>query len=226
MTKKKLTKKEKQRLAEAEAKRKALEEEAERLRLQKEERERLKLELKEAKERAEREVAEQKVRVEHLGLSCKIFEDNKENKLLQDINLRETEDWKLYLECNRLPNPAVLAEMNTYLFLWKLDNKTNCIEDNLAKTKEVLSLLDVLTNLIDNPLNNSKKQIENWKEVQNNFRKELQDRLDNVSFHLLRQLETNLTQIDLEKCTYLNECPFLTLCMWTLMKIPRAFNDS
>lgn len=226
MAKKKLTKKEKQRLAEAEAKRKAAEEEAERLRLQKEEKERLKREAKEAKERAEREVAEHHIRFEHLGNSCRLFEEYQQTKLLQDIGLREAEEWKLYLECNGLPNPANLAEMNTYLFLWKLDKKTNFIDDNLPKTQEVLNLLSVIDTLIDNPLNNKQKQVENWKEVRNNFREELQERLDNSSFHILRQLETNMNPVDLETMTYLKECPFLILCMWTVLKIPRAFNDS
>jgi len=226
MAKKKLTKKEKQRLAEAEAKRKAAEEEAERLRIQKEEKERLKREAKEAKERAEREVAEHHIRFKNLRNSCKLFEEHKEIKLQQDIALREAEEWKLYLECNGLPNPGILSEMNTYLFLWKLDTKTNFIEDNLPKTQEVLNLLKVLDNLIDNPLNNTKKQVDNWKEVRDDFRVELQDRLDKSSFHLLRQLETNMTLVDLEMVTYLKECPYLTLCMWSVLKIPRAFNDS
>uniref|UniRef100_A0A1B6JCL1 IC97/Casc1 N-terminal domain-containing protein n=1 Tax=Homalodisca liturata TaxID=320908 RepID=A0A1B6JCL1_9HEMI len=226
MAKKKLTKKEKQRLAEAEAKRKAAEEEAERLRLQKEEKERLKREAREAKERAEREVAEHYIRIENLGYSCELFKKNKEVKLQHDIALREAEEWKMYLECNGLPNPGNVSEMNTYLFLWKLDKKTNYIDDNLPKTQEVLNLLNVLNSLIDNPLNNSRKQIDNWKEVRDDFREELQNRLDKSSFHLLRQLETNMTQVDLEMVTYLKECPYLTLCLWTLLKIPRAFNDS
>lgn len=226
MAKKKLTKKEKQRLAEAEAKRKVAEEEAEKLRIQKEEKERLKREAKEAKERAEREIAEHHIRAENLSYSCELFENNKKVKLQHDIAIKDAEEWKLFLECNGLPNPANLAEMNTYLFLWKLDTKTNFIQDNLPKTEEVLGLLKVLNKLIDNPLNNSQKQVENWKEVRDDFREELQSRLDNSTFHILRQLETNMNQIDLETVTYLKECPYLTLCLWTLLKIPRAFNDS
>lgn len=226
MAKKKLTKKEKQRLAEAEAKRKAAEEEAEKLRIQKEEKERMKREAKEAKERAEREIAEHHIRAENLRYSCELFENNKKIKLLHDIAIQDAEEWKLFLECNGLPNPANLSEMNTYLFLWKLDLKTNFIQDNLPKTEEVLGLLKVLNKLIDNPLNNSKKQVDNWKEVRDHFREELQSRLDNSTFHILRQLETNMNQIDLETVTYLKECPYLTLCLWTLLKIPRAFNDS
>lgn len=226
MAKKKLTKKEKQRLAEAEAKRKAAEEEAEKLRVQKEEKERQKREAKEAKERAEREVAEHQIRVENLGHSCELFEKYREIKLQNDIALREAEEWKLYLECNGLPNPANLSEMNTYLFLWKLDTKTNFIEHNLPKTEEVLGLLKVLNKLIDNPLNNSQRQVSNWKEVRDDFREELQNRLDKSTFHILRHLSTNMKEIDLETVAYLKECPYLTLCLWTLLKVPRAFNDS
>lgn len=224
MAKKKLSKKEKQRLAEAEAKRKAAEEEAERVRLLKEEKERLKREAKEAKEKAEREVAEQKIRAENLLISCELFKSNGRTKLENDITLREEEEWRLYLKCDGLPHPGVLSDMNTYLFLWKLDNETNYIEKSLPKTFEVLSLLDVLDDLIDNPLNSPTKLIENWKEVRDNFREELQIRLDASSFNLLRHLERDLEQIDLETVRYFKECPHFILCLWTFLMIPRPFN--
>uniref|UniRef100_A0A1B6E5H5 IC97/Casc1 N-terminal domain-containing protein n=1 Tax=Clastoptera arizonana TaxID=38151 RepID=A0A1B6E5H5_9HEMI len=224
MSEKKLTKKEKLRLAEAEARRKAAEEDAERLRLEKEEKERLRREAKEAKEKSEREIAEQKIRHENLQISCELFKTNTINKLENDINLRKDEQWKLYLKCDGLPNPGIAPEMNTYLYLWKLDEETNFIDKGILKTFEVLSLLDDLNSLIDNPLNSPNNLIENWKEVRDSFREELQKRLDAASYNLLRHLERDLEQVDLDTVRYLKDCQHFVLCLWTKLMISRPFN--
>ncbi|XP_075210339.1 dynein axonemal intermediate chain 7-like [Lycorma delicatula] len=224
MVKKKLSKRELERIAEAEAKKKQQEEEAERQRLRKEEKERMKKEQARAREKAQKEANEHENRIQTLSKSCALFNEMKEKKLQKDIKSREEEDWILYLKCDGKPNPGNLGEMNTYLYLWQLENDSDYIDNTIIRCTEVLKLLDVSDNLINNPLNASENLVKNWKEVRQNFRTELQTRIDNATFSILRNLEQNMISIDLSTVHYLKECPHFILGLWTEIINPHPWN--
>ncbi|KAF2897505.1 hypothetical protein ILUMI_08661 [Ignelater luminosus] len=138
--KKKLSKKEKARLAAEQAEQARIQAELEAKRREEEERIRQIEERKAAIEKEKRETAEQNQRAEQLSASLNLINGIKgknKKKALEDRNQRE---WKQFLKCDGLPNPYECGELNTYLHLWEKTMEYTTIENASARTTEVLNV--------------------------------------------------------------------------------------
>ncbi|XP_022190549.1 dynein intermediate chain CFAP94, axonemal [Nilaparvata lugens] len=224
MAGRRITKREKLRLAEQEAKRKAKEEEEELKRLQALERQRAKEEEERVRQKQLLEEREHTVRKQKLAHSCKLLSICRKKKHKQDVAQRAYNDWRLYVLCEGVPNPSDVIAMNTYMFLWQGETDTQHIDKLVPKGEEVLRLLTVLDDLIDNPLDARPSRLANWKEVRHNFRSELQQRINMATFNIIRNFEETMEQIDLEVFKYMCTCPFMTLCLWTRSALPKPHN--
>ncbi|RZF35775.1 hypothetical protein LSTR_LSTR012073 [Laodelphax striatellus] len=224
MAGRKITKREKLRLAEQEAKKKAKEEEEELKRLQALERQRAKEEEERVRQKQLLEEREHNMRKQKLAHSCRLLSICRKKKHKQDVAQRAYNDWRLYVLCEGVPNPSDVIAMNTYMFLWQGETETQHIDQLVPKGVEVLRLLTVLDDLIDNPLDARPSKLANWKEVRHNFRSELQQRINMATFNIIRNFEQTMEQIDLEIFKYMCTCPFMTLCLWTRSALPKPHN--
>ncbi|CAF1096074.1 unnamed protein product [Didymodactylos carnosus] len=56
------------------------------------------------------------------------------------IKQREAFKWKRVLQCDGTPDPTVLPEINTYMSLWRDEQKNTAIENTMDQTNLVLSI--------------------------------------------------------------------------------------
>lgn len=163
--KKKLSKKEKLRLAAEQAEKAKISAEEAAAKAAELERIRLAEERKAAIEKQKKEGFEQQLRMEQLESAFEQFED-----LVAYVNnMREAAkiqaDWEFYVNCGRLPNPSKCDQMNTFLHLWENAIQETSMEEAARKTEDVLELLEELDDLIDTAKANDSDKVENWKWV-------------------------------------------------------------
>ncbi|PSN29539.1 hypothetical protein C0J52_25170 [Blattella germanica] len=218
--KKKLSKKEKQKLAAEKAEQERIEMEKERQRLIQEEKERVERERLEAEEKAKRDVAEQNVRVIQLQATIALFKSYGKKMYKLKLENRANEEWIQYLKCDGLPDPASLGEMNTYLYLWRNCEERGILEDVVRRTGETLGLLEAMQELIDIPLNNTPEHVENWIQVCNDFRKEQQISLDRATYLILRRIEEKMNITNVSEVHYLSKFDHFILCLWSILPLP------
>lgn len=79
-------------------------------------------------------------------------------KYEQDQMYREGLDWEHRIKCDGSPNPRVVQELNTYLFVWRQVNHDNEEDRNSYEDKclEIFKIMDAVDDVIDLPLNFSK----------------------------------------------------------------------
>ncbi|XP_068082233.1 dynein axonemal intermediate chain 7 [Anabrus simplex] len=136
----------------------------------------------------------------------------------------EISRWKRYLKCDGLPDPASVQQMHIYLHMWQNDDRLNDIDHVLAKSDEVIRFTEVLDELIENPLDNSERKVELWKEIRNSIRSTLQQHLDTATYILLRCVERNLTFITDQEVFYERITPHFTLCLWGILPPPPTYS--
>lgn len=80
-----------------------------------------------------------------------------QKKYEHDRMYRDEVDWKHWIECNGTPNPQVVQELNTYLFVWRQATHT-CDDRNtyMDKCLEIFNIMDAVDDIVDLPLDFSK----------------------------------------------------------------------
>lgn len=138
--KKKLSKKEKARLAAELAEKAKLNAEEEAAKAAELERIRLEEERRAAIAKEKRETFEQQIRMEQLEGGLEYFNQlvSYNKKLRADAKIQE--DWEFYVDCGRLPNPGKCDQMNTFLHLWEnmIDHTT--MEEAAKRTSDMLEV--------------------------------------------------------------------------------------
>ncbi|KAJ9600158.1 hypothetical protein L9F63_009568, partial [Diploptera punctata] len=210
------------RLAAEKAEQERIEMERERQRLIQEEKERVERERMEAEEKAKRDIAEQNIRIKELKETRDLFNSFKQKMYGLKLEKRANEEWAQYMKCDGLPNPASLGEMNTYLYLWRSTEEQGVLTEVVKRTQEVLDLFKVLEELIDVPLNSSKQLLENWKQVRNDFRLELQKTLNRCTYLILRKMEDTMDSKDTIQLRYTKTFDHFILCLWTVTSLPQS----
>jgi hypothetical protein len=74
-------------------------------------------------------------------------------KYEHDRKYREELDWKHWIRCDGTPNPQVVQELNTYLFVERqvchtCDDKNSYVE----KCLEIFKIMDAVDDIVDLPL--------------------------------------------------------------------------
>lgn len=88
---------------------------------------------------------------------CVMLSELSKKKYEYDRNYRDDIDWKHRIECNGTPNPQVVQELNTYLFIWRQvpyvsDDKNSYVD----KCLEIFNIIDAVDDIMDLPLDLSK----------------------------------------------------------------------
>ncbi|CAH0699494.1 unnamed protein product [Spodoptera exigua] len=77
------------------------------------------------------ELAEQEVRRDLLQKTVNLFQSFERQKMRYEQKKQEVAEWQQYLRCDGLPDPRVVTELNTFLHLWKQNEKSD--DDELDK---------------------------------------------------------------------------------------------
>ncbi|XP_055374487.1 dynein axonemal intermediate chain 7 [Condylostylus longicornis] len=197
--KKKLSKKEKQRLEAEKQELARLEQEKEKQRKLEEERERMEREREEAERRKEQEIIENKMRRKQLKFSMEYFDAVTSIINAIKIELKESDEWDDYMRCNGLPNAHIPGDLRKYLHQWKTHVE-------IEKTRESNWLLKadektLLTQDMDQPdltWKNLKKQQGNLGDIFAKRIREVLGILTELDRALLSDSLTQPTLIDLK----------------------------
>lgn len=80
-----------------------------------------------------------------------------QKKYEHDQMYRDELDWKHLIECDGTPNPRVVQELNTYLFVWRQVNLANEDQNSYEiKCLEIFNIMDAVDDIVDLPLDFSK----------------------------------------------------------------------
>uniref|UniRef100_A0A6P7H4T2 Protein CASC1-like n=1 Tax=Diabrotica virgifera virgifera TaxID=50390 RepID=A0A6P7H4T2_DIAVI len=136
---------------------------------------------------------------------------------------RDTEDWKLFVECGKLPNPYFCNQMNTYLHIWEEDIDATNMQEASTRTEDTLKLISDLEELIASysESGENREKLENWLWIRKLFRDSQQTSLDVATYRLLRNVFKNLVRIDIPTAEYNFKDSFVTLCVWLRVQLPK-----
>ncbi|CAG5080947.1 Similar to CFAP94: Dynein intermediate chain CFAP94 [Cotesia congregata] len=144
-----------------------------------------------------------------------------EKAFMDDALLNKQEDkWIQYMTCDGLPNPGILSELNTFLFLWDLQDEEASMINITDKCQVVIYLLLKLDNIIDFSLMESPEYIEDCKKVRKIFREKLKYWIDLATYRLLRQIERDMVREDLRNARFVKEANEMICCIWALIRLP------
>lgn len=80
-----------------------------------------------------------------------------QKKYEHDRMYRDELDWKHRIQCDGTPNPRVVQELNTYLFVWKQVGHTSDDRNSYVdKCLEIFNIMDAVDDIIDLPLDFNK----------------------------------------------------------------------
>ncbi|XP_043500206.1 dynein axonemal intermediate chain 7 homolog isoform X3 [Polistes fuscatus] len=155
-----------------------------------------------------------------------VVHENKKAFMDHVLATEEKENWIMYLTCDDLPDAAKLSDMNTFMFLWSLEeDKDINMEKVIRKCKIVQYLLSKLHEIINFSLTRSADYIEECKMIRQDFRNKLQNCIDQACYRLLRQIERDMLRVDLRNAIYVKESSYLVYCIWVLIKLPISIKD-
>ncbi|KAI5732397.1 hypothetical protein M8J77_026254 [Diaphorina citri] len=184
---------------------------------QREEQERRKQKIEEAKAkrlRAEKLQQEHELRETQLLVSINIMRELFKLKLDIDVTNRNDSFLSSYMNEAHLPEICSSSDMHLFLSKWKYDEET-------VTWSLIMDMLSTLDSLIDNPLNSSPSTVNNWKDVRQCFRNELQTSLDNETYLTLQNIRKNMSAITLETYKYHNSNEYFSLHLWTIIDLPK-----
>ncbi|XP_043500204.1 dynein axonemal intermediate chain 7 homolog isoform X2 [Polistes fuscatus] len=203
-------------------------EEAEKIRLQliKNIQEEIRLERYNTEQEVLLEESQTVMRKIQLEKTRSVVHENKKAFMDHVLATEEKENWIMYLTCDDLPDAAKLSDMNTFMFLWSLEeDKDINMEKVIRKCKIVQYLLSKLHEIINFSLTRSADYIEECKMIRQDFRNKLQNCIDQACYRLLRQIERDMLRVDLRNAIYVKESSYLVYCIWVLIKLPISIKD-
>lgn len=86
-----------------------------------------------------------------------MLRESSQKKYEYDRKYRNELDWKHWIRCDGTPNPRVVQELNTYLFVWR---QVSLVSDDrnsyVNKCLEIFNIMDAVDDIVDLPLDFSK----------------------------------------------------------------------
>ncbi|KAJ8688006.1 hypothetical protein QAD02_023801 [Eretmocerus hayati] len=132
----------------------------------------------------------------------------------------EDEEWLRYTSCDGLPDPAALPELNTFLYLWSLDDAEADMKTLPRQCEIVTYLIDKLDDIIELSISADPGYIRDCRKIRQKFREKLQHWVDMASYCLLRHIERDTVRIDLKNAKFVQQLTPLVCCFWALIRLP------
>ncbi|XP_066587951.1 dynein axonemal intermediate chain 7-like isoform X2 [Prorops nasuta] len=165
----------------------------------------------------EQQMEMRKIQLENTWSAVHKNQEAFEKYLLDD---EKEENWIWYTKCDGLPNPAVQSDMNTYFFIWSMENANFTMAHIANKCRIIIYLLIKVDELIERAKSNSTGYIEEWKVIRQRFRNKLEEGVNQACYRLLRQIERDMVRVDMKNAIYVYESAEITSCLWALIKLP------
>ncbi|XP_054006510.1 dynein axonemal intermediate chain 7-like [Hylaeus anthracinus] len=134
--------------------------------------------------------------------------------------LEEKENWERYMTCDGLPDPGSLSDMNTFLFLWTLENENTTMDVMADKCHVITDLLTKLERIIRFSTIISRQYAAECEVIARELRKKLQLWIDHACYRLLRHIEANMTREDMKTTRYVRVSTKLVCCVWAPIALP------
>ncbi|KAF7398425.1 hypothetical protein HZH66_006322 [Vespula vulgaris] len=179
-------------------------EEAERIRLQliKDIQEEIHLERSKVEREILLEESQTAMRKIQLEETCFVTHENKKAFADHVFATEEEENWIMYLTCDNLPHVGEISEMNTFIFLWSLEDEDLNMELVVKKNEVIQYLLLQLDEIIKFSLMRPADYIEECK-----------------------MIERDMLRVDLKNATYVKITKQLICCIWALIKLPISIKE-
>ncbi|XP_014297583.1 uncharacterized protein LOC103573796 isoform X3 [Microplitis demolitor] len=156
----------------------------------------------------------------HLEKTWHVITKNEQAFMEDALENKEEDEWIQYMTCDGLPNPGILSELNTFLFIWDLEDEEASMLNISQKCQVVIYLLLKLDNIIELSLMEPPEYIEDCKNVRKIFRAKLKYWIDLATYRLLRQIERDMIREDLRNARYIKEADEIICCIWALIRLP------
>ncbi|XP_078047817.1 dynein axonemal intermediate chain 7 [Augochlora pura] len=143
-------------------------------------------------------------------------------------NLQEQENWDRYMTCDGLPDPGSLSDLNTFLFVWTMENKDVDIDTVTGICNVITDLLAKLQRIVRFSDNYSKQHDDEYESIARELRTKLQCWIDLACYRLLRNIEANMIREDMRTSRYVRESNQMVCCVWAPIVLPvgmKRFTD-
>ncbi|KAE9523387.1 hypothetical protein AGLY_015939 [Aphis glycines] len=174
----------------------------------------------------ELKILEHQLREERLKPICEILAELSRKKYEHDRNYREELDWKHWIRCDGTPNPQVVQELNTYLFVERQVSHT-CDEKNsyVDKCLEIFKIMDAVDDIVDLPLDFNQFKLQCFREARDNLGRLLVEIVYGICYYLLSDYDRRMDPIDLETVAYKNSCEAFAVGLHVVCHRPRLMTD-
>ncbi|XP_050536332.1 dynein axonemal intermediate chain 7-like isoform X2 [Daktulosphaira vitifoliae] len=168
-----------------------------------------------------------KIRLDRLKQTCEMLSWLSKKKYIHDLNYRENLDWEHRVRCDGTPNPRIVQELNTYLFVWREMYKTGeNVNDFVTKCLEIFNIMDAVDDIVDLPLNFNKFKLQCFREVRDNLGKLLLETVYSTCYQLLSDYERRMKPLDLETVGYQQLCDAFAVGLFAVCHKPRLLTDN
>ncbi|XP_020291113.1 axonemal 84 kDa protein-like [Pseudomyrmex gracilis] len=141
------------------------------------------------------------------------------------VDTEGEENWIRYMICDGLPDPGSLSKMNTFLFLWSMENEEININNIATKYDIVSNLLTKLEEIINFSITTPFAYIDECKAIKQRFRDKLREWIDAACYSLLRQIDRDMVHESIKTARYTNVSNQIKCFIWVLIKMPIALKQ-
>ncbi|XP_043481152.1 dynein axonemal intermediate chain 7-like isoform X2 [Leptopilina heterotoma] len=133
---------------------------------------------------------------------------------------KDIENWQQYMTCDGLPDPGILSELNTFLYLWSLDDENASMETISKHCEIIIYLLSKLEDKIKFSTEKPEIYVADCKTIRQELRNKLQFWIDAATYKLLRHIEQDMLRVDLRNTRFIQKSIHLVCCIWALIRLP------
>ncbi|XP_006623978.1 axonemal 84 kDa protein-like isoform X2 [Apis dorsata] len=172
------------------------------------------------KERKEFEAEEARNRQKQLEQTHAILSRHWTAYMKNMLKLEEEDNWVRYMTCDGLPNPGLLSDMNTFLFLWSLEDELATMDTIEEKCRVIIHLLNKLDKIIRFSTLITKEYVTEYETIAAQLRLKLQRWIDLACYRMLRNIETNMTRENTKTTRYVRTMNKAICCVWAPITLP------
>ncbi|XP_072751665.1 LOW QUALITY PROTEIN: dynein axonemal intermediate chain 7 [Anoplolepis gracilipes] len=132
----------------------------------------------------------------------------------------EEENWLRYLTCDGLPDPGRLSEMNTYIFLWSMEDEKVNMSNFIVRYNIIIYLLTKLDEIIRFSVTKPPDYVAECETIRQQFRDKLREWTDAACYSLLREIERDMVREGIKTARYTKVSDQIIYCVWALIKLP------